>query len=209
MDYEERDILERDKMIDFISKNRDVVDRWDVEKTYNKAVINKFREDTGYYASYENYHVSVQSLGFSTKMYKLDYSEIMEEFEKFTGESALTGEQLKIKAQFDSLFKYSFFNIKEDMTTDKVFVAHVSSGHANQDVIGLLLYVINGTTEGSYELCEKYHVGYSDGVYDWVTIPELNNITITHQKNNNVRIKGLSLEQVAKIREIAGYYKVK
>ena len=189
-------------MLQFFMNNISMVDTYDFIKTYNYKLTQLINKETGYYMSDKGGFFMIGAFPKEKIPMNISYEdtlklvrEIEKKYEKDTIPSNIRKDIEKLMYNFDGISYQGKGVFKRYGYGDKI-----------EDVFAILNYIIHkrvgSNRKFEIDLKDKY---FGDEKVKTVTIPELQNITVTTYKNGNLKIKQYKWDEQTK--ELFDIYK--
>ena len=168
---------------------------WKFENLYLELIAERLKKETGVYFSANGSQIKSNALDFVINAKDFStYSDLVKKIEAFLG----TGDEKfdkELKNHFNWLKDYFWFYADKRVIYGSRWAT--DSNGSKSDIFEIIYYAITGKFHEdrsfSLDLMQKYLQNESrDAFFGKVVIPELDSVEINFQKNQYIKIKGLS-----------------
>ncbi len=181
--------VNKNEMFAFITKHVDLLQEFELQKLYERALVDIIRKETGYYLNERSGHYEVAEFPRETINRLMSYEDTIKrirELEKQYATSDVSVQQRKILKRLDHIFNQCVY---EGNGIFKMFGYYTSFVH----LLDLLIYIIKGKVEGNLKAASDINDKYfKDNLINKTTITELENIEVQTFKNGKFKIKGFT-----------------
>lgn len=191
-------------MVDFIYKNQNLIDTYDVEDLWEKTARARFKKDTGFYPTTSRYEWTISELGWKAEnTNNRNYEDILKDFQNHQGATGLSPMEQKEKTSFTSLLQYARWE------PSKGELKGIGEYNLNT-LIWFLRYVTSGKLDANLaqanKVMEDRGWSYSSDFRN-EKLPEVGGIYLSKFKNGKIIIKGLKRKDLETINRIIGMIK--
>jgi hypothetical protein len=183
---------------EFIIKNLDLLDDYDLTPVWTKIAEKKFRQETGHYITSDRNTFILEDFGFRYRAES--YDELLTAWSHFKNWTGLSSKELKEKDCFQSLS--NSYNI----WITKQYQFKTSSDFSLNYVISLIIYVLTGNLPEDFgpsnKICDGLGIHYDSPIKNLELLGLPKQVYMTRFQNGKITFKGLSEQDWSEVERI-------